>query len=84
MLPHLDELEEDLVARRKRAVEEDLGGEIGLTLTFPRSKREQTRRPIMMDTQSSARCLARNGKPNVSAMRMSISALVARAADWCT
>lgn len=47
MLPRLDELEEDLVARRKRAVQEDWRGEIeglDLTLTFLRSKREQARR----------------------------------------
>ncbi|MFJ3281617.1 tyrosine-type recombinase/integrase [Streptomyces halstedii] len=47
MLPRLNELEEDLLARRKRAVEEDWRGEIeglDLTLTFLRSKREQARR----------------------------------------
>ncbi|MEU0213386.1 recombinase [Streptomyces canus] len=47
MAPRLDELKEDLVARRKRAVEEDWRGEIeglDLTLTFLRSKREQARR----------------------------------------
>lgn len=49
MLPRLDELEEDLLARRERAVAEDWGGEIDgldltLTLTFLRSKREQARR----------------------------------------
>ncbi|MFD6034583.1 recombinase [Streptomyces griseoincarnatus] len=47
MLPRLNESEEDLIARRKRAVEEDWRGEIeglDLTLTFLRSKREQARR----------------------------------------
>ncbi|WP_369253894.1 hypothetical protein [Streptomyces sp. R35] len=47
MLPRLDEIEEDLQARRKRAVTEGWQGEIegiDLTLTFLRSKREQTRR----------------------------------------
>ncbi|MFC9033698.1 recombinase [Streptomyces arboris] len=47
VLPRLDELEEDLVARRERAVEEGWQGEIeglDLTLTFLRSKREQARR----------------------------------------
>ncbi|MFJ1797223.1 tyrosine-type recombinase/integrase [Kitasatospora griseola] len=47
MLPRLDELEEDLVSRRRRAVAEGWRGEVeglDLTLTFLRSKREQTRR----------------------------------------
>ncbi|MFB7611230.1 tyrosine-type recombinase/integrase [Streptomyces gardneri] len=47
MLPRLDEIEEDLLARRKRAVTEDWQGEIegiDLTLIFLRSKREQSRR----------------------------------------
>lgn len=47
MLPRLAELEEDLLARRQRAVTEDWRGEIDgldLTLTFLRSKREQARR----------------------------------------
>jgi site-specific recombinase XerC len=47
MLPRLDELEEDLLARRKRALEEGWRGEVEgleLTLTFLRSKREQARR----------------------------------------
>lgn len=47
MLPRLDELEDDLLARRRRAVEEDWRGEIDgldLTLTFLRSKRDQTHR----------------------------------------
>ncbi|MEU0031731.1 hypothetical protein [Streptomyces sp. NPDC006335] len=55
MLPRLDELEEDLVARRKRAVEEDWRGEIegiDLTLTFLRGKREQARRFQRSDTVS--------------------------------
>jgi hypothetical protein len=46
MLPRLDELEEDLLARRRRAVEEGWKGEIeglDLTLTFLRGKRAQTR-----------------------------------------
>jgi hypothetical protein len=47
MLPRLDEIEEDLLARRKRAVAEGWQGEIeglDLTLTFLRGKREQIRR----------------------------------------
>jgi len=47
MLPRLDELEEDLKARRRRAQEEGWRGEIeglGLTLTFLRGKRAQTQR----------------------------------------
>ncbi|MEV1055551.1 hypothetical protein [Streptomyces sp. NPDC049887] len=43
MLPRLNELEEDLLARSKRAVEEDWRGEIeglDLTPTFLRSMRE--------------------------------------------
>jgi hypothetical protein len=47
MLPRLDEIEEDLLARRKRAVTEGWQGEIEgieLTLNFLRSKREQTNR----------------------------------------
>lgn len=47
MLSRLDELEEDLLARRERAVAEGWRGEIDgldLTLTFLRSKREQARR----------------------------------------
>ncbi|MFI1202736.1 hypothetical protein ACH4VR_25390 [Streptomyces sp. NPDC020883] len=47
MLPRLDELEEDLRARRERAVAEGWRGEIDgldLTLTFLRSKREQAQR----------------------------------------
>jgi len=47
MLPRLDEIEEDLLARRKRAVTEGWQGEIegiDLTLNFLRSKREQTSR----------------------------------------
>jgi site-specific recombinase XerD len=47
MLPRLDELEQDLLARRHRAVEENWRGEIegiDLTLTFLRSKRTRTQR----------------------------------------
>jgi len=47
MLARLDELEEDLLARRRRAVEEGWQGEVNgldLTLAFLRSKRDQTRR----------------------------------------
>lgn len=47
MLPRLDELEEDLLARRERAIEEDWQGEIegiDLTLSFLRSKRHQAQR----------------------------------------
>lgn len=47
MLPRLDELEEDLLARRQRALGEGWRGEvegIDLTLTFLRSKRDQARR----------------------------------------
>jgi integrase len=46
MLPRLDELEEDLVARRARALAEGWRGEvegIDMTLTFLRGKRSQTR-----------------------------------------
>ncbi|SDD54260.1 tyrosine-type recombinase/integrase [Glycomyces harbinensis] len=49
MLPRLDELEDDLLDRRRRAVEEHWRGEIegiDLTLTFLRSKRHQARRAI--------------------------------------
>ena len=47
MLPRLDELEADLIARRKRAACECWHGEIegiDLTLTFLRSKRDQAQR----------------------------------------
>lgn len=47
MLPRLDELEEDLIARLHRALEEGWRGEIEgleLTLTFLRGKRAQTKR----------------------------------------
>jgi hypothetical protein len=53
MLPRLDELEEDLLARRRRAVEEDWRGEIeglDLTLTFLRSKRTQAQRTARLGT----------------------------------
>ena len=51
MLPRLSELEEDLTARRRRALDEGWKGEIDgldLTLTFLRSKRAQTQRMIRM------------------------------------
>jgi hypothetical protein len=47
MLARLDELEADLLARQERAEAEGWTGEIegiGLTLTFLRAKREDTRR----------------------------------------
>jgi hypothetical protein len=47
MLPRLDELEADLIARRQRAADEGWRGEIegiDLTLTFLRSKRAQAQR----------------------------------------
>lgn len=47
MMARLDELEEDLLNRRQRAVSEGWAGEIeglDLTLTFLRDKREETRR----------------------------------------
>ena len=47
MLPRLDEIEDDLVARRTRAEHENWLGEvegIDLTLSFLRQKREQTQR----------------------------------------
>ena len=47
MLPRLDEIEADLLARRTRAEQEDWLGEIegiDLTLSFLRQKREQTQR----------------------------------------
>jgi hypothetical protein len=47
MLARLDELEEDLIARRRRAIEEGWHGDVeglDLTLAFLRSKRDQTRR----------------------------------------
>lgn len=49
MTPRLDELETDLLARRRRAVTEGWLGEIegiDLTLTFLRSKRHQAHRAI--------------------------------------
>jgi len=48
MLPRLDEIEEDLLARRARAENEVWLGEvegIDLTLTYLRQKREETKRP---------------------------------------
>lgn len=47
MIPRLDELEVDLLARRQRAITEDWPGEVeglDLILSFLRSKREQARR----------------------------------------
>jgi hypothetical protein len=47
MLPRLDEIEDDLQARRSRAGHEGWLGEVeglDLTLTFLRQKREQTKR----------------------------------------
>ncbi|MEU3623024.1 recombinase [Amycolatopsis coloradensis] len=47
MLPRLDEIEDDLTARRARAEHEAWLGEvegIDLTLTFFRQKRDETRR----------------------------------------
>jgi hypothetical protein len=47
MLPRLDEIEDDLLARRTRAEQESWLGEvegIDLTLQFLRTKREATRR----------------------------------------
>ena len=47
MLPRLDELEADLIARHKRATDDGWHGEIegiDLTLTFLRSKRDQAQR----------------------------------------
>ncbi len=51
MLPRLDELEEDLLGRRQRAIDEGWQGEIDgidLTLTFLRSKRNQAHRAQTM------------------------------------
>jgi site-specific recombinase XerD len=51
MLPRLDELEADLLARRQRAITEDWRGEvegIELTLTFLRAKRNQAQRSMSM------------------------------------
>lgn len=47
MLPRLDEIEDDLMARHHRAEQEGWLGEIegiDLTLTFLRQKRDQTQR----------------------------------------
>jgi hypothetical protein len=47
MLPRLDEIEDDLLARRVRAERENWLGEvegIDLTITFLRQKREETKR----------------------------------------
>jgi hypothetical protein len=55
MLPRLDEIEEDLLARRQRAISEGWRGEVEgleLTLAFLRSKRDQARRAASMGTVS--------------------------------
>lgn len=55
MLSRLDELEQDLLARRGRAVEEGWRGEIeglDLTLTFLRSKRARAQRTARLGTPS--------------------------------
>jgi hypothetical protein len=47
MVPRLDELETDLLARRERAKAENWLGEVeglGLTLSFLRAKRDQAQR----------------------------------------
>lgn len=47
MMPRLDEIEEDLLARRARAARENWQGEaegIDLTLAYLRQKREETMR----------------------------------------
>ncbi|MEV1079318.1 recombinase [Streptomyces sp. NPDC050211] len=47
MLPRLDEIEEDLLARRARAERETWLGEVegmDITLTYLRQKREETKR----------------------------------------
>lgn len=57
MLPRLDELEEDLLGRRERAIDEGWQGEIegiDLTLTFLHSKRNQAHRAQTM-TQGRSR-----------------------------
>ena len=55
MLPRLDEIEADLIARRKWAAEEGWHGEIegiDLTLTFLRSNRAQAQRAATTGTVS--------------------------------
>jgi hypothetical protein len=55
MLPRLDELGADLLARRQRALAEGWQGEVeglDLTPTFLRSKRDQTRGTAAMGTVS--------------------------------
>lgn len=55
MLDRLDELEEDLLARRQRAIDENWRGEVEgleLTLTFLRSKRDQGRRTAALGAVS--------------------------------
>jgi hypothetical protein len=45
MLPRLDEIEDDLLARRIRADRENWLGEVeGIDLTYLRQKREETQR----------------------------------------
>jgi hypothetical protein len=53
MLPRLDEIEDDLLARKARAEAEGWLGEvegIDLTLTFLRQKRDQTQRLTQITT----------------------------------
>ncbi|WP_243726027.1 hypothetical protein [Actinomadura rubrisoli] len=53
MVPRLDELEEDIMARRQRAEQEGWRGEIeglDLTLTFLRAKRAQTQHMLQQST----------------------------------
>ncbi|MBT2505915.1 recombinase [Streptomyces sp. ISL-98] len=52
MLPRLDEIETDLLARRARAEQEGWLGEIegiDLTLTFLREKREESQRGFVRE-----------------------------------
>ncbi|MER5398154.1 recombinase [Streptomyces sp. NPDC002599] len=68
-VPRLDELEEDLIARRQRAVQEDWRGEIeglDLTLTFPRGKREQARRTARSGPVSLGLPVVPHQKPQVT------------------
>jgi len=55
MLPRLDELETDLLARRERAITEGWRGEVeglDLTLTFLRSKRTQAKQAARINTST--------------------------------
>ncbi len=55
MLPRLDELEDDLLNRRQRAIDEGWRGEVEgleLTLRFLRSKRDQARRATRLGVVS--------------------------------